>query len=204
MPHFRPFHFYRRKLSRLLYVFLTVCCSLLYNLSFAQHREIDSLNKLLPTLHETARINCLNKLSEYYCNYNKAIRYYARTDSAELCINKAYSEAEKINYKLGEGNAFLNLSKIYLRRWNYYAGQRYAEQAISVFKNIGAQGELAQAYSILVDAFWDECDNNSARKYAEMLLDYYKKNKEVCWYAAKIKSRRNLTIRASQNLTFAN
>jgi len=146
---------------------------------FAQHREIDSLNKLLPALHDTARVNCLNKLSEYYCNYKKGFRYYSRTDSAELSVSKAYSEAKKINYKLGEGNAFLNLSKIYLRRWDFYTAQHYTEQAISVFKNENAKAELYNGYSILVDVCLSECDNSSARKYSEMLVGYYKKIKDT-------------------------
>ncbi|MEO8712778.1 MAG: histidine kinase [Parafilimonas sp.] len=159
-----------------LIFFLSVCLSVT---AFAQHKTIDSLNKVLPSLKDTARINCLNELSKYYCNYDGVIPHYARTDSAEPCAKQAQSEAEKINYKLGEGSAFLNLSKIYLRRWNYYTAQHYTEQAISVFKNIGAQRELAQAYSILVDVYLSECDNSSARKYAEMLLDYYKKIKDT-------------------------
>src|SRR6476646_9788271 len=98
-PQFR----FCKKLNSLLYTLLTLSCFFINNFSFAQQREIDSLNKVLPALRGIQRIDCLNKLSEYYCNYHKGFRFYSRTDSAELCVNKAYSEAEKINYKSGEG-----------------------------------------------------------------------------------------------------
>ncbi|MEP6948351.1 MAG: histidine kinase [Ginsengibacter sp.] len=107
------------------------------------------------------------------------MQYYARTDSAELCVNKAYLEATALNYKLGIGGAFVNLGEIYLRRWNFYTARKYIEKAISVFKNIDAQTELIQAYSILEDVFLSiGGDDTSAINCANMLLAYYKKSKD--------------------------
>ncbi len=146
---------------------------------FAQTKTIDSLKKVLTSLHDTARINCLNTLSKYYCNYNQAIPHYARTDSAELCVNEAYAEAENLNYKLGMGEAYLNLAEIKLRRWDFFGAQKYTEKAISGFKNLNNETELIQAYSILEDVFLSERDNTSAITYAEKLLDYYKKRKDT-------------------------
>ncbi len=145
----------------------------------AQRRKIDSLNKALPTLRNTSRINCLNELSKCYCNYNETIAHYGRTDSAELCAKKAYSEANKLNYKLGIGDAILNMGKIKLRRWDFYAAQDYVEKAISIFKSLNAETELIQGYSILEDVFLSERDNASAIAYAEILLRYYTKRKDI-------------------------
>jgi hypothetical protein len=45
-------------------IFFCVVC-------FAQREKIDSLKKVLPTLKDSARINCLNTLSNAYILSNK-------------------------------------------------------------------------------------------------------------------------------------
>ncbi len=147
--------------------------------ALAQTEKIDSLKKVLPSLHDKEKINCLNELSKHYCNYDGAIRHYARTDSAELSAKEAYSESVALKYKLGIGEAFLNLGGIHLQRCNFDIAQKYLEKAIFLFNSINAEPELIKVYSILVDVFLSECDNTSARKYAEILLDYYKKKKDI-------------------------
>jgi hypothetical protein len=160
------------------YIFYTFLFLFFYSLCFCQRAKIDSLKNVLSHSRDTARINCLNELGQCYCNYDFSIQYYARTDSAELCVNEAYSEAVALNYQLGIGEAFLNLGEIYLRRWNFDVGRKNVGKAISVFKIINAQTELFRAYSVLEDAFLSEDDYTSAITYAKMLLGYYQKSKD--------------------------
>ncbi|MFI5185597.1 MAG: histidine kinase [Chitinophagales bacterium] len=188
MPLFRLFCFSRKKLSRHLYAFLSVCCSLLYNLSFAQHREIDSLNKLLPSLHAEARVNCLNELTKSYSNSytlpyfnsNTMSKRYGRTDSAEIYANEAYLEARALNYKFGIANAVSNLAGINAARYNFVIAQNYAEKAISLFKETNDEALLNRAYVTLAGILWNEGEiTREQNNNLELALQYYKKVKDT-------------------------
>src|ERR1019366_5175957 len=179
MPRFRLFEFYRKELNRIVRLLATVIFFFLNNLSFAQHREIDSLNKVLPALRGIKRINCLNKLSEYYCNYRNKFSHYARTDSAELFADKAYSEAVALNYKLGIADAILNLGEIYTSRYDFFTAQKYVEKAISLFKEIKAEPQLNRAYMNLIDVLFFEGDIVSIRNKIEVPFEYYKSVKDT-------------------------
>jgi tetratricopeptide (TPR) repeat protein len=169
----------RKKLNKLLYIFLTVCCFLLYNLSYAQRKQIDSLKNILLTLHGHERINCLNKLSEYYCNYLNKFRHYARTDSAEQCANEAYTEAVALNYKPGIADVVLNLAEINISRNNFIIAQQYAEKAISLCKEIKDEHRLGHAYMTLADALWYEGEIPAEQNNLELALKYFKKIKDT-------------------------
>ena len=130
-------------------------------------------------MHGTERINCLNELSEYYCNYLNKFSRYARTDSAELCANKAYSEAVALNYKFGIANAVLNLADIYIRRNNFVTAQPYAEKAISLCKEIKNEPLLNKAYLTLADVLGYEGEITREQNNLELALQYYKKVKDT-------------------------
>lgn len=60
------------------------------NLCWAQQERIDSLKKILPALHHSARVDCLNELTGAYLKSN--------IDTAEYYAGLAYAEAKKNNY----------------------------------------------------------------------------------------------------------
>jgi hypothetical protein len=66
-----------------LFIFLSTC--------FAQKGKIDSLKKVLPSLNDTDRIDCLNELS--YC-----YTYISKKDSAEYYATVAENESKNLNY----------------------------------------------------------------------------------------------------------
>src|SRR6476660_7771433 len=72
-------------------------CAVVNSLS-AQQKEIDSLEKVLPSLHDTAKVDCLNELS--YC-----YTYVSKKDSAEYYATVAENEAKKLNYIHGIAEA---------------------------------------------------------------------------------------------------
>jgi hypothetical protein len=57
----------------------------------ASAQNIDSLKKVLPSLHDSARVDCLNDLSYSYT-------YISKKDSAEYYAAIAETEARKLNY----------------------------------------------------------------------------------------------------------
>ncbi len=58
---------------------------------FAQREKIDSLLKILPSLRDTTRIDCLNELSKIYSEMENK-------DSAKYFADFAYIRAKQLNY----------------------------------------------------------------------------------------------------------
>ncbi len=94
MHRYWQFVFIRKKLNSVLHVLLTVTCFLIYNLCAAQPKDIDSLTKVLPSLHDSARVDCLNEIIHYYFSVNKR-------DSIESYLTITYEEAKKLKYAYG-------------------------------------------------------------------------------------------------------
>ncbi len=59
-----------------------------------EHR-IDSLKKILPLLKDSARVNCLNNLSEAFVKILGESYHSLTNDSAKYYANLAYKEAKK-------------------------------------------------------------------------------------------------------------
>src|SRR4051812_35582889 len=81
-----------------LFIFLPTC--------FAQRDKIDSLQKILPALKDTSRIDCMNALSFQY------IRLLVR-DSAEYFEALANKESKALNYIHGIAESISNQSGIF-------------------------------------------------------------------------------------------
>jgi len=85
-------------------------CYILFFLAFshrpasAQRKMIDSLRSVLPTLQDSARIDCLNTLGSVYC--------YLQPDSASAYAERAYHEAESLRYMRGIAMSMNNQAHI--------------------------------------------------------------------------------------------
>jgi len=75
-----------------------------------QH-EIDSLKNILPSLRDSARIDCLNTLA--YVFDDLPYNYFITADSVYPYASQAYSEANKIGYTRGLGYANLRMAYYY-------------------------------------------------------------------------------------------
>ncbi|MEO5581082.1 MAG: histidine kinase, partial [Saprospiraceae bacterium] len=73
--------------------------------------KIDSLQNILPSLRDTARINCLNLLAEASLDRD-GYKIKRAADSAYPYAIMANSEAKKINYKRGIANSLVNMNQI--------------------------------------------------------------------------------------------
>src|SRR3954468_6778468 len=87
------------------YILLLSLHLLLSTFCFAQREQIDSLKKVLPSLKDSARIDCLNALSKKYI--------ITQIDTSQLVAEQALNEAEKLNYIAGEGEAYYNVAQVY-------------------------------------------------------------------------------------------
>ena len=73
---------------------------------FGQRNQVDSLQKILPSLKDTSRIDCMNELSAQY------IRLLIR-DSAEYFEALAYKESKALGYIHGIAESISNQSGIF-------------------------------------------------------------------------------------------
>src|SRR4051794_30873941 len=103
-----------------LFIFLPTC--------FAQRDKIDSLQKILPALKDTSRIDCINALSSQY------IRLLVR-DSAEYFEALANKESKALGYIHGIAESISNQSGIYEFFDNdFIKAETLARQSIALYE----------------------------------------------------------------------
>src|SRR6476619_3426336 len=97
----------------MLRLFAAICFTLsTFDQALSQQKEIDSLKRLLPPLHDTGRIDCLASIAEYYIN-----NAFREKDSILHYITLVYQESKQINYKHGIAEAYAD--KAWLATSNY-------------------------------------------------------------------------------------
>src|SRR5688572_1226024 len=111
-------------------IVLAIALFVCYIYSFSQYSEgrlrdslvIDSLQRVLPSLKDSGRVNCLNALSEkmvfLYGSYNSD-EYKRSGDSIYKYASMAYKEATELHYKYGLAVSLLNLRLSYAVRSNF-------------------------------------------------------------------------------------
>ncbi|HRH51379.1 MAG TPA: tetratricopeptide repeat protein [Panacibacter sp.] len=141
---------------------------------FAQKEQIDSLKNLLPLLHDSARVNCLNKLSaEYYINALPQTYNYVQTDTARLFALEAYDLAEKNHYTIGTADALQNLGEIARDRGDYHTAENYFRNAIPLFEKINALEKFSWSSLTLGWSLHVQGKFNDAKAEYEKAMPYY-------------------------------
>ena len=124
---------------------LTACIVQLFLCSFAQTHTIDSLQKVLPHLSGTAKIDCLNalgsELSDRYWSRSK----YQQTDTAFMYTQLAQDESQQLHYTQGIGKALLNRSIIEEEHGNFKAAEDYIRKALTILEKGKKQAEYHRA-----------------------------------------------------------
>jgi tetratricopeptide (TPR) repeat protein len=131
--------------------------------------SIDSLKKVLPSLNDSARVDCLNELARSYLEK-------WQWDSAKAKMKLAYNGASSINYTKGLGDACIQHAMLY--QWHYGGfteAEKYYREAVLWYKKIQHDDGLGHAYRGLGQAIrnlrsWDE-----ARTAFEQSALYYGK-----------------------------
>jgi len=104
----------------------------------AQQNKIDSLKKKLPLLHDSAKVDCMLKISFSYGHFDDDsdhVFWQVNTDSAVVYASKAMKEAKELRYLRGMANAFENLGEMASVE-NYEDGEKYFRQAILCYNQI--------------------------------------------------------------------
>ncbi len=124
--------------------------------SFGQ-QQIDSLNKVLYTLKGSARIDCLNALSETYRN----LRSF---DSSRIFALQSAEESEKLNYILGRGMAFYNLGTVEYDLNDFTGAEKSSKLSIGIFEKINRNTLLAKSYVSYGTAIWAQSRFDEANR----------------------------------------
>jgi sensor histidine kinase YesM len=100
----------------------------------------DSLKKRLPSLHDSARVDCLNELADAF----RTAGPYPARDSVYKYAIAANKEALKIGYKKGEAFSLLNLPGSETK--DPSSAEAHIKQAISIGESIKDNRILGRSY----------------------------------------------------------
>lgn len=157
-----------KRLSLLIFLFpflfSTIC--------LAQKEKIDSLQKVLPSLKDTARIDCMNALSFQYTRLLKrdSAKYFevlANRESKDL--NYIHGIAESMSNQSGISNFFDN---------NFIKSEALARQSLYWFEKTMNKEGIGNARGILWFAIFAESKYDEAYQIAEDDYQRYKINKD--------------------------
>ncbi|MGZ8516843.1 MAG: tetratricopeptide repeat protein, partial [Chitinophagaceae bacterium] len=136
------------------------------------HQKIDSLKKSLPTLQDTARVDCLNAFCLPYIRLrNDSVKYYAVV---------AYDEAHKINYIHGMAEALASQAAIQrLFTGNFAEAEKLARRAVQLFEKSPNKNRIAWAYYNLGWALNAQGSFHEAVIYLDKSIYWWKKKDEI-------------------------
>src|SRR5215470_2104930 len=118
----------------------------------ANSLRIDSLKKVLATLHERARVDCLNELSASYISLNRGYFLSINKDSAKYYAASAYAEAKKTTYIQGMAEA--KSLEVETAGEDFPTAEKLAREAINLYANTSDKKRLAKTYYNLGYALW--------------------------------------------------
>lgn len=134
--------------------FVIICSILACHLpALSQNNDqfkIDSLKKVLPSLKDSARVDCLNSLSEAYIglpNWFSPTPTNTEFDNAEIFALQALEEAKKINYIYGMAKATSLKAELLFEKYNSYPeAEILSREAIDLYKKTANKKGLNKIY----------------------------------------------------------
>jgi len=135
---------------------------------------IDSLKKILPSLHDSARVDCLNELTR---SCFEAWQF----DSAFSLAKQAYSEASEIHYIKGLGDACRRHGILcQWRLWNSKEAERCFLEAIFWYKKIDNDEGLGHAILGLgTTLVWQGFPDEAKKHFEQSALHFRKTGNQV-------------------------
>jgi len=142
----------------------------------AQHpplKQIDSLEAVLPSLQGTARIKCLNDLSEEYWWPPKVV-----PDSISKWADLAIAESQKINYAHGITTSYMHLGVSEIYRKNFVKAEFYLRYALAAYEREHDERGIAWANLWLGQALYSGNKFDSSIACFDKSLPYLKKSND--------------------------
>ncbi len=136
-------------------IFLFLALNFLNEPSFAQDKEIDSLQNFISTAKDDSiKVNAIIELSKKYLGNDpqKTIRFGTLAEAV----------AEKINYKRGIAQSLKAIGLGYFQQAKYIETLEYWERALAVFDSIGDLAGVANILSNEGTAYFNQGDDTKA------------------------------------------
>jgi tetratricopeptide (TPR) repeat protein len=154
----------------LIIIFTQVC---VYSAS-GQLKNIDSLKKTLPSLYDTARVDCLNEIVYYFFQISGK-------DSIEHYLPLEYNEAKKLNYAHGIAVSFFQMADIYSAHNNYTEAEKAAALSVQWYNHTNNKKYIEIAYDELGVAFWHQSIYDKAIINFQQSFEWAKKAGSYAW-----------------------
>lgn len=135
--------------------------------------SINSLKKILPSLKDSAKVNCLNQIAmEYfYCDGYEGVN---KMDSIYYYASEANKEATKIGYKKGIGFSLVSLFRTELfANKNIPAAEKNIREAILIGESINNPDLLGWAYYQLADIPKTKNNSQNASQKYRKAIKYF-------------------------------
>ena len=138
----------------------------LFAVCLAQKERIGSLKRILPSLHDSARVDCLNELSEVYLglpDWFSEKPTNIQFDSAEIFSGQAFEEATRLSYGYGLARAISLRAEILFERYNNYSEtEKLSREAIIYYQASQNKKGLNRTYWRLGTALYSTSNFQSA------------------------------------------
>lgn len=109
--------------------------------------KIDRLEKKLPALRDSARIDCLNDLSELHLSF--------LTDTSSIYARQALEEAGKINYIKGQAKSYRNMGRNEcILITNLPSAEKYFSKSLALYIKTNDELQIAWAWGALGISKW--------------------------------------------------
>ena len=137
--------------------------------SLPQTRQLDSLKKILPSLSDTLRADCLNELSYHYT-------FVSNKGSAVHYQSLAYEASKKLNYVHGIAEAISRQAGIFERFENdFIKEEKLATEALAWYDKTPNKKNVQLVYNQLAFSVFAQSYYERAIGYVEKTYEYYKK-----------------------------
>jgi len=115
----------------------------------SQSKLMDSLKRLLPSLKDSARIDCLNELGFEFSDRYWSKSKYQQTDTAYMYTLQALNESQQLHYLKGMGKAFQNMGTIEEEHGNFIMAEEYIRKALPVLSAKNMQADYNRSLILL-------------------------------------------------------
>ena len=143
----------------------------------------DSLKEKLPRLTDSARVDCLNILSDIYESDVLGTNYRKEVDTAGIYAKEALNEAKLIGYKKGMAYSYIRIGAYYFTRADngfdktalYDSIEQNINQAIKIGTSINNNVIVGYSYQYLASIGWMVGDDKKFLNNSQQAISYYSK-----------------------------
>jgi tetratricopeptide (TPR) repeat protein len=139
----------------------------------AQELTPDSLRKILPGLSDTARVDCLNRISHSYHHFLEPIPWSKQTDSASKYALQAMEDAKGLAYQRGVAMANQNLGELLCERGAFNQAEPFLFSAVELYDLLKLSPELNWNRLTLGWCLFSQGKFDEGRSYIETAIPYY-------------------------------